>query len=104
MLDWNPIYDKLIVRRDPPKQEYAGGLAVAEVHQQQQHIGTVLKAGQGRWVDGLLLPLTITPGMRVLFSKFSGTELTADEPDLIVLREDEILAYSAPEALEGEAV
>jgi len=95
-LDWNPIYDKLIVRRDKPEAETTGGLAVPDAHQEQQHIGTVLKVGQGRWVDGILLPLTIVPGMRVLFSKFAGTELESGEPDIIVLREDEVLAYSAP--------
>lgn len=94
-MDWNPIYDKMIVRRDPPEKE-VGGLAVPDAHQQQQHIGTVLKAGQGRWVDGILLPLTVQPGMRVLFSKFAGTELATSEPDVIVLREDEILAYALP--------
>jgi len=96
-LDWTPIYDKLIVRRDPPEAETGGGLAVPDAHQKQQHIGTVLKTGQGRWVDGLLLPLTIAPGMRVLFSKFAGTELSSSDPDLIVLREDEILAWATTE-------
>lgn len=97
MLDWNPIHEKLIVRRDPPKKEYAEGIAVADAHQQQQHIGTVLKTGQGRWMEGVLLPLTVQPGMRVLFSKFAGTELHSSSPDLIVLREDEILAWAMPE-------
>lgn len=103
MLDWSPIYDKLIVRRDPPDKEYAAGIAVADTHQKQQHIGTVIKTGQGRWVEGLLLPLTIQPGMRVLFSKFSGTELTDDDPDLIVLREDEILAWAMPVEVAAQA-
>jgi chaperonin GroES len=99
-VDWNPIYDKLIVRRDPPEAETASGLAVPDAHQKQQHIGTVLKTGQGRWVDGILLPLTVQPGMRVLFSKFAGTELAASEPDVIVIREDEILAYAMPVTVE----
>ena len=100
MLDWQPLYDKLIVRRDPAQSVTEGGLAVPDAHQSQQHIGTVLKTGQGRWVDGILLPLTIAPGMRVLFSKFAGAELTTSDPDLIVLREDEILAWSAPVTVE----
>lgn len=96
-MDWQPLYEKMIVRRDPPEKE-VGGLAVPDAHQKQQNIGTVLLTGQGRWVDGILLPLTVQPGMRVLFSKFSGTELAGADPDLIVLREDEILAYAAPVA------
>jgi chaperonin GroES len=97
MLDWSPLYDKIIVRRDPPEKEYTPGISVAETHQKQQHIGTVLKVGHGRWMDGILLPLTIVPGMRVLFSKFAGSELSDDVPDVVVLREDEILAYAVPE-------
>lgn len=103
MLDWQPLYDKLIVRRDPPEKEYAEGIVVADAHKKQQHMGTVLKVGQGRWMDGILLPLTIAPGMRVLFSKFAGSELSDDAPDVVVLREDEILAWAAPEALAAEA-
>lgn len=105
MLDWNPLYDKAIIRRDPPEKEYTEGIAVADAHQKQQHIGTVLKIGQGRWVDGILLPLVLVPGMRVLFSKFAGSELSEQQPDLVVLREDEILAYASPvEALKAEPV
>lgn len=100
-MDWKPLYEKLIVRRDPPESEYAPGIKVADAHQKQQNIGTVIKAGEGRWVDGILLPLTVQVGMRVLFSKFSGTELAGADPDLIVLREDEILAYAAPEPVEA---
>lgn len=104
MLDWNPLYDKLIVRRDKAKTETDGGLAVPDAHQREQHMGTVLKTGQGRWVDGILLPLTIAPGMRIVFSKFAGTELDSNEPDVVVLREDEILAWSVPEvAAEAQA-
>lgn len=102
MLDWNPLYDKLIVRRDPPEKEYADGISVADAHQKQQNIGTVLKTGHGRWVDGILLPLQIVPGMRVLFSKFAGSELSDSLPDLVVLREDEVLAYAAPEQVAAE--
>lgn len=94
---WECLYDKLIVRRDPPKSEYADGLTVPDAHKQNQNLGTVLKTGSGRWVDGILLPLTVQPGMRVIFSRLSGVELDGSEPDIILLREDEILAYSLTE-------
>lgn len=97
-MDWKPLYDKMIVRRDPPEAEYAPGLVVADAHKQQQNVGTVVEVGAGRWIDGILLPMTIQPGHRVLFSKFAGHELLGGDRDLIVLREDEILAYAKPEA------
>lgn len=92
-LEWECLYDKLIVRRDPPKTQF-GSIAAPDQAVEDQNIGTVLKTGQGRWVDGLLLPLTIQPGMRVIFSKLAGHELMGGSRDVILLREDEILAYA----------
>lgn len=95
-MDWKPLYDKMLVRRDPPETEYAPGLVVADAHKQQQNVGVVVEVGAGRWVDGILLPMTVTPGMRVIFSKFAGHEL-AGARDMVILREDEILAYGVPD-------
>jgi chaperonin GroES len=93
VIAWECLHDKLIVRRDPPDKEWAPGLAVPDAHQKNQNTGTVLKTGQGRWVDGLQVPLTIQVGMRVIFSSLAGTELASNQPDILLLREDEILAY-----------
>jgi len=94
-VDWKPLYDKLIVKRDAPDTEYAPGLVVADAHKKQQNMGVVIETGEGRWVDGILLPLTVQPGMRVLFSQFAGHNLAGND-DLVVLREDEVLALAAP--------
>lgn len=96
MNDWTPLYDKLIVRRHPAATHLAG-LEVPEAHREKQNIGTVLKAGPGRFVQSVVLaPLTIAEGDEVLFNKFAGVTLEGDDPDLLVLREDEILAYRKP--------
>lgn len=94
MEDWNPLYDKIIVRRDPAPAEIRG-LAVPEQAKKAQTAGTVQKVGIGR-IDvgaGRATALTVRPGDRVLFSPFSGQPLDPEEPDLVVLREDELLAY-----------
>jgi chaperonin GroES len=94
-VDWNCLYDKLIVKREAAKESYDkdGLLAVADAHKQEQNAGVVIKAGDGRWVDGILLPLTIKPGMTVMFSKFAGVPLESEGPDLLILREDEVLVF-----------
>lgn len=91
-LKWRCLYDKLIVRRAPADTQI-GSILVADAHQKDQNFGTVVQAGDGRWVDGVLLPLTIRVGMTVLFSKFAGVPLADSDPDLVIIREDEVLAF-----------
>jgi co-chaperonin GroES (HSP10) len=94
-----PLYDKILVRREKPKETYdaAGMVAVAETHQQAQNRGTVIAVGPGRLNPnyGTTIPLTVHVGMEVLFGKHSGTDME-DAPDLVLLREDELLAYRMP--------
>lgn len=92
-MDWLCLYDKLIVRRRPA-DEVVGSVVVPEAHRKAQNVGTVVATGSGRLVAGELRPLTIQEGMTVLFSAFAGVPL-GDDPDLIILREDEILAYKS---------
>lgn len=100
--DWNPLYDKIIVQRDAAA-EVIGSLAVPDAAKKRQTAGTVLKTGLGRIAaDGSkATALVVKPGYRVLFSEFSGMPLDPDEPDIVVLREDELLAY-IPGELEEE--
>ena len=97
--DWLPLYDKILVRREKPKETYdAGGrLVVAETHQQTQNRGTVIATGPGRLNQnyGTTTPLSVHVGMEVMFGKHSGTDME-DAPDLVLLREDELLAYRMP--------
>lgn len=91
-MDWSPLYDKLIVRRAPAPTHLAG-FEVPEAHREKQNVGTVTKIGSGRISATGLAPLLIAAGDEVLFNKFAGLPLEGDDPDLLVLREDEILAY-----------
>lgn len=95
-MEWNCLYDKLIVRRRPAPEQ-VGSLAVPEAHRKAQNVGTVVATGSGRLVAGSasLVPLTIKAGMEVLFSTFAGVPLEGEDPDLLILREDEILAFKS---------
>jgi co-chaperonin GroES (HSP10) len=107
--DWQPLYDKLIVRRHPAPTHLAG-LEVPEAHREKQNVGTVVKAGIGRHTPPYVVndtgyvnevrfvtQLLINVGDEVLFNKFAGVQLEEDDPNLVVLREDEILAYRKPD-------
>lgn len=93
MSDWNVLYDKVLVRRDEAAAE-KGGLAVPEKHQRQQSSGIIVEVGQGRPNgNGGLTPLLVRAGDRVKFTAFSGVPLDEDDETLVLLREDELLAY-----------
>lgn len=97
MSDWKVLYDKIVVRRHAPDSELAPGIAVADAHQKEKNRGVVIATGVGRMsVTGTVHPLQLQKGMEVVFSKFAGTELEDGNPEVIVLREDEILAYRWP--------
>jgi chaperonin GroES len=90
---WKTLYDKIIVRRAPAATHLAG-FEVPEAHREKQNIGTVVTVGAGRFTSsGELVPLVVAAGDEVLFNKFAGVPLEGEDPDLLVLREDEILAY-----------
>lgn len=92
MAGWTTLYDKIIVRRNPAPVEIAG-IEVPEAHREKQNVGTVESVGRGRPGPSGIVPLTLIPGDEVLFSKFAGVPLEGADPDLLILREDEILAY-----------
>jgi chaperonin GroES len=93
MTEWNVLYDKVLVRRDAAATE-KGGLAVPTQAQRKQSQGTVISTGLGRPNgNGGLTPLTVRPGDVVRFTSFSGVSLSDDDEDVILLREDELLAY-----------
>lgn len=94
--DWKPLYDKILVRREKPRDTYdaAGTLVVADQHKETQNRGEVLAVGEGRLslATGALIELKVKPGMQVLFGKHSGIDVEGFK-DLVILREDELLGY-----------
>jgi len=104
MNDWNTLYDKIIVKRHEA-DKMVKGIAVAETHEKQKNSGIVVSVGSGRLVPGTIgpVPLVIVRDMEVLFHEHSGVPLD-DDDSLIILREDEILAYRWPSLRKLEAV
>lgn len=93
-LKLKPRNDRVIIQPDKEEETSAGGIMLAPSSSKEKpQQGVVLAVGEGkRTKSGELLPLGITVGMRVLFSKYSGTEVKLDDVDMLVLREDDIMA------------
>jgi chaperonin GroES len=89
-----PLGDRLIVKAIEEEQTTASGLVLPDTAKEKPQKGKVLAAGDGRWdEDGeKRIPLDVSEGDTVLYSKYGGTEIKVDGEDLLVLRESDVLA------------
>ncbi len=87
-----PMYDRVVVKRVENDEKTAGGIIIPDTAKEKPQQGKVVAVGPGRVLkDGKLEKLDVKKGDRVLFGKFSGSELTVDGEELLILREDDIL-------------
>ncbi|CDM65110.1 co-chaperone GroES [Pyrinomonas methylaliphatogenes] len=87
-----PLHDRVIVRRIEEQEQVRGGIIIPDTAKEKPQEGEVLAVGEGKYdKDGKRIPLDVKPGDRVLFGKYSGTEVKVDDEELLILREDEIL-------------
>ena len=88
-----PLFDKVLVKRNEEPLKTKGGLFLPENSNKEKPVeGTVLAVGNGRvGDDGKVPPLTVKVGDKVVFGKYSGTEIKVDGEDRLILREDDIL-------------
>lgn len=94
-MEWMPLYDKLLVRRNATP-ETIGVVVVPEEAKEPQSVGEVVATGEGRLnsKDGVVYPLRLKVGDHVMFGPFSGVQVPELGADLVLLREDEILAFA----------
>lgn len=86
-----PLYDRVLVKRVEEETKTAKGLFLPETAKEKPLTGVVLAVGQGRLGDdGQVRALVVKEGDRVVFGRYSGTEIKVDGEDRLVLREDEI--------------
>lgn len=87
-----PLYDRVLVQRLESEQTSAGGIIIPDTAQEKTQYGTVVAAGEGKLLnDGTVRALKVAKGDRVLFGKFSGTEVKLAGDEFLILREEEIL-------------
>jgi len=87
-----PLHDRVLVRRIEEKETVKGGIIIPDTAKEKPQEGEVIAAGAGKSEKGERVPLDDKAGDRVLFGKYSGTEIKVDDEDYLILREDEILA------------
>ena len=87
-----PLFDRVLVKRNDEPTQTKSGLFLPETAKEKPVEGTVVAVGNGRIADdGQVTPLTIKVGDRIVFGKYSGTEIKIDGEDRLILREDDIL-------------
>src|SRR6476660_5713331 len=87
-----PLQDRVLIRRVEPEAKTAGGIFIPDTAQEKPMEGEVIAAGAGaRVADGKVHPLAVKTGDRVLFGKWSGTEVKLDGEDLMIMKESDLL-------------
>jgi chaperonin GroES len=87
-----PLHDRVVVRRIEEKESIKGGIIIPDSAKEKQQEGEIIAVGSGKREKGEVIPLDVKPGDRVLFGKYSGTEIKIEDEELLILREEEILA------------
>ena len=94
-----PLHDRVVVRRIEEKETMQGGLYIPDSAKEKPQEGEVVAVGKGKRLEnGTVSPLDVKAGDRILFGKYSGSEIKLDGEELLIMREDEVLGI-----LEGAA-
>jgi chaperonin GroES len=90
-MKFRPLHDRVVVRRTEEETKTAGGIIIPDTAKEKPIQGEVVAVGPGgRDEAGRLVPLDVKPGDRVLFGKWSGTEVKIDGQDLVIMKESDI--------------
>ena len=88
-----PLHDRILLKRKTEEERTAGGLYIPDSAKERATQATVVAVGKGRILqDGTVVSLKVKPGDTVLFGKYAGNEIKLDGEELMLMREDEILA------------
>lgn len=92
MAQIRPLYDRLVVRRLEEQETMLNGIIIPDSAKEKPQQGEVVAAGRGkRQEDGSITPLDVKVGDKILFGKYSGSDIKLDGEELLILREDEVL-------------
>jgi len=88
-----PLYDRILVKRVEVKKAKKGSIIIPDSAKEKPQEGEIVAAGKGKVLeDGTTVALDVKAGDRVLFGKYAGNEITIDEQEYLILREDDVLA------------
>jgi chaperonin GroES len=87
-----PLHDRVLIRRLEEKETARGGIIIPDTAKEKPQEGEVMAVGAGKIEKGQRIPLDVKVGDRILFGKYTGSEIKIEEQEYLILREDEILA------------
>ena len=91
-MKFRPLHDRVLVRRVEEDTKTAGGIIIPDTAQEKPMEGEIISAGSGaKSEDGTVTPLDVKKGDRVLFGKWSGTEVKVNGEDLLIMKESDIM-------------
>jgi chaperonin GroES len=92
-MNLTPLHDRVIVKASQPEEVTKGGIIIPDTAKEKPQQGTIVAVGSGRINDeGKVLPLTVKKDDKVLYGKYSGTEIAVDGEDFLMMRESDIFA------------
>jgi chaperonin GroES len=87
-----PLYDRIVVKRVEQEEQKFGGLFIPDSAKEKPQEGEVVAVGKGkRLEDGKIIPLDVQVGDRILFGKYSGSDIKLEQDEFLIMREDEVL-------------
>jgi chaperonin GroES len=103
-MKFRPLQDRVLIRRIEQEDKTAGGIIIPDTAKEKPQEGEVIAVGSGvRGEDGKIHPLDVKAGDRILFGKWSGSEVKIDGEDLIIMKESDILGIIEGAALKRKA-
>ena len=90
-----PLADRVVVKPLEEAEQMRGGLYIPDTAKEKPQQGEIVAVGPGKYEDGKLAPMSVKVGDRVLYGKYSGTEVTIEGENVLILRESDVLAVLA---------
>jgi len=91
-MKFRPLHDRILVKRVEEQETVKGGIIIPDSAKEKPQEGEVIAVGHGRKTEeGKVLPLDVKAGDRILFGKYSGTEIKIDDQEYLILKEEEVL-------------
>jgi len=98
-MNFTPLHDRVLVRRVEGEEKTKGGLIIPDSAKEKPQEGEVVSCGEGaRKESGDLIPMGVKAGDKILFGKWSGTEVKIDDEDLLIMKESDILGIITAKA------
>ena len=87
-----PLHDRILIKRVEEKETIKGGIIIPDTAKEKPQEGEVIAVGGGKKTEeGKVIPMDVKAGDRILFGKYSGTEIKIDDEEYLIIREDEVL-------------